>query len=469
MTVRIRYLSVAAVLAICSSALAQKTVERQEYWIDGDVAGSTTIAAGAQIDLTGQNVGPHTLTIRICDNEGLWSAPVTRYFVKASVPSPSATSIAQCEYWIDGKADERQTISDGAFIPMDDLLVGPHTITVRTKDDLDVWSAPVTRYFVKASVPNPSATTIAQCEYWIDGKADERQTISDGVFIPMDGLLVGPHTITVRTKDDLDVWSAPVTRYFVKGSTPSAPATSIAQCEYWLDGKADERQTISDGAFIPMDGLLVGPHTITVRTKDDLDVWSSPVTRYFVKGSTPSAPATSIAQCEYWFDGNTAERKKVEDCGELVLENLDPGIHTITVRSKDNLNVWSSPVTRYFVITAQKAPAEITQCLYWFDSDAEHTYTAPLSGSEGMAEISVFGMLAVGEHTITWAVVDSEGRMSNTMTETFYIIVDGIETIGNGQLRIDDESWYTLSGVKLNAKPTETGIYIWKGKKVILK
>ncbi|MBQ5936539.1 MAG: hypothetical protein IJL50_01710 [Bacteroidaceae bacterium] len=402
MIVRIRYLSVAATLAICSSAIAQKTVERQEYWIDGDVAGSTTIAPGAQIDLTGLNVGPHTLTIRICDNEGLWSAPVTRYFVKGSTPSAPATAIAQCEYWLDGKADERQTISDGAFIPMDGLLVGPHTITVRTKDDLDVWSSPVTRYFVKASISGPSAT-------------------------------------------------------------------SIAQCEYWFDGKADERQTISDGAFIPMDGLLVGPHTITVRTKDDLDVWSAPVTRYFVKGSTPSAPATSIAQCEYWFDGNTAERKKVEDCGELVLENLDPGIHTITVRSKDNLDVWSSPVTRYFVITAQKAPAEITQCLYWFDNDAEHTYTAPLSGSEGMAEISVFAMLAVGEHTITWAVVDSEGRMSNTMTETFYIIVDGIETIGNGQLRIDDESWYTLSGVKLNAKPTETGIYIWKGKKVILK
>ena len=133
MIVRIRYLSVAATLAICSSAIAQKTVERQEYWIDGDVAGSTTIAPGAQIDLTGQNVGPHTLTIRICDNEGLWSAPVTRYFVKGSTPSAPATAIAQCEYWIDGKADERQTISDGAFIPMDDLLVGPHTITVRAK------------------------------------------------------------------------------------------------------------------------------------------------------------------------------------------------------------------------------------------------------------------------------------------------------------------------------------------------
>ena len=394
---------------------------------------------------------------------------MTRYFVKASVPGTSATAITQCEYWIDGKADERQSISDGAIIPMDDLPVGPHTITVRTKDDLGVWSSPVTRYFVKASVPGPSATTIAQCEYWIDGKVDERQAISDGAIIPMDDLPVGPHTITVRTKDDLNVWSAPVTRYFIKTSVPGPSATTIAQCEYWIDGKVDERQAISDGAIIPMDDLIVGPHTITVRTKDDLNVWSSPVTRYFVKGSTPSAPATTIALCEYWFDGNTAERKKVEDCGELVLENLDPGVHTITVRSKDNLNVWSSPVTRYFVITGQKAPAEITQCVYWFDNDAEHTYTAPLSGSEGMAEISVFGMLAVGEHTITWAVVDSEGRMSNTMTEKFYIIVDGMKTIDNGQLRIDDESWYTLSGVKLNAKPTGTGIYIWKGKKVILK
>ena len=125
MTVRIRYLSVAAVLAICSSALAQKTVDRQEYWIDGNVAGSATIAAGAQIDLTEQNVGPHTLTVRICDSEGVWSAPVTRYFVKAPVAGPSATAIAQCEYWIDGKVDERQTVSDGAIIPMENLLQHP--------------------------------------------------------------------------------------------------------------------------------------------------------------------------------------------------------------------------------------------------------------------------------------------------------------------------------------------------------
>ena len=401
MIVRIRYLSVAAMLAICSSALAQKTVDRQEYWIDGNVASSTTIAAGAQIDLTEQNVGPHTLTIRICDSEGVWSAPITRYFVKASVAGASATSIALCEYWLDGKIDERQTVSDGAIIPMDDLLVGPHTITVRTKDDLDVWSAPITRFFVKASVAGASAT-------------------------------------------------------------------SIALCEYWLDGKVDERQAISDGAIIPMDDLLVGPHTITVRTKDDLNVWSAPVTHYFVKGSTPSASATTIVQCEYWFDGNTAERKNVGDCGELVLENLDPGIHTITIRSKDDLDVWSSPVTRYFVISAQKAPAEITRCVYWFDDDAEHAYSVPLSGSTGMAEISVFNLMDKGKHTITWAVVDSEGRMSNTMTDTFYIIVDGIKTIDDGKLAIDDDSWYTLSGVKLNAKPTETGIYIWKGKKMIV-
>ena len=402
MTVKIRYLSVAAVLAICSSALAQKTVDRQEYWIDGNVAGSATIAAGAQIDLTEQNVGPHTLTVRICDSEGVWSAPVTRYFVKAPVAGPSATAIAQCEYWIDGKVDERQTVSDGAIIPMDDLIAGPHTITVRTKDDLNVWSAPITRYFVKASVPGPSAT-------------------------------------------------------------------AIAQCEYWIDGKVDERQAVSDGAIIPMDNLLAGPHTITVRIKDDLNVWSNPVTRYFVKAPVASPSATAIVQCEYWFDGNTAERRSEEDFGELVLENLEAGVHTITLRAKDDLNVWSSPVTRYFVITAQKVPAELTRCVYWFDNDAEHIYSAPLSGSIGIVEISIIDLMDRGEHTMTWAVVDSEGRMSNTMTETFYIIVDGMKTIDNGKLTIDDEPWYTLSGVKLNARPTETGIYIWKGRKMIVK
>ena len=32
-----------------------------------------------------------------------------------------------------------------------------------------------------------------------------------------------------------------------------------------------------------------------------------------------------------------------------------------------------------------------------------------------------------------------------------------------------DDAWYTINGVKLTGKPTEKGIYIYKGKKIAIK
>ncbi len=45
----------------------------------------------------------------------------------------------------------------------------------------------------------------------------------------------------------------------------------------------------------------------------------------------------------------------------------------------------------------------------------------------------------------------------------------GVETIDNEQSTIDNDGWYTINGVKLNGKPTEKGIYIFNGKKVVVK
>ncbi len=42
-----------------------------------------------------------------------------------------------------------------------------------------------------------------------------------------------------------------------------------------------------------------------------------------------------------------------------------------------------------------------------------------------------------------------------------------IETVDSGQLT--DDSWYTLSGVKLNGKPATKGVYLFNGKKIVIK
>ena len=43
-----------------------------------------------------------------------------------------------------------------------------------------------------------------------------------------------------------------------------------------------------------------------------------------------------------------------------------------------------------------------------------------------------------------------------------------IETI-NGETKVMAEGWYTINGMKLNAQPTEKGIYIHNGKKIVVK
>ena len=45
----------------------------------------------------------------------------------------------------------------------------------------------------------------------------------------------------------------------------------------------------------------------------------------------------------------------------------------------------------------------------------------------------------------------------------------GIISIENGKLKIEDDSWYDLSGRKLNEKPVKKGVYVQNGKKVVIK
>ena len=46
--------------------------------------------------------------------------------------------------------------------------------------------------------------------------------------------------------------------------------------------------------------------------------------------------------------------------------------------------------------------------------------------------------------------------------------VNGVKEV-NATLGVNDDSWYTLNGVKLSGKPTKAGLYIHNGKKVIIK
>ena len=83
----------------------------------------------------------------------------------------------------------------------------------------------------------------------------------------------------------------------------------------------------------------------------------------------------------------------------------------------------------------------------------------------------------------TWTIVPFEGYIDQTgvaNAEAAIFVMeeaDGTTTAING-VEVDDinslqnanaEGWYTLQGVKLDSAPTEKGIYIFNGKKVMVK
>jgi len=45
----------------------------------------------------------------------------------------------------------------------------------------------------------------------------------------------------------------------------------------------------------------------------------------------------------------------------------------------------------------------------------------------------------------------------------------GVDLIDNGKLIIDNDGWYDLNGRKLNGKPSQKGVYIKNGKKIVIK
>ncbi len=67
-----------------------------------------------------------------------------------------------------------------------------------------------------------------------------------------------------------------------------------------------------------------------------------------------------------------------------------------------------------------------------------------------------------------------QSRWASSLFETPYdpyAIATGIQTIDNGQLTMDNytDEWYTIEGQKLSGKPTKKGVYIYNGKRVVIR
>ena len=193
---------------------------------------------------------------------------------------------------------------------------------------------------------------------------------------------------------------------------------SITDITYWIDGDVDNVETMKSS--IDISSLAEGVHSITVRAKDTENMWSPPLTKYFIIPHTTAA--TTIAEREYWMDGNFAVRTALNASPVGInLMELAAGMHSLTIRVKDDNGVWSSPLTKYFIIPHTTAATTIAEREYWMDGNIA-VRTALNASPVGINLME----LAAGMHSLTIRVKDDNGMWSPPLTK-YFIVPDATE------------------------------------------
>lgn len=210
---------------------------------------------------------------------------------------------------------------------------------------------------------------------------------------------------------------------------------SISEKEYWIDQQIDERQSLGlSPTEVDISQLSTGVHAVTVRVKDNNNLWSAPVTKHFVI-TPPSSKATTISEREYWFDGHIGERKSLDNSVATIdIPDLSMGVHSITLRVKDNHDLWSSVVTQYFLVPQKTTERNIVRYMYWIDDDIDNMVIAEVVGSNRIINVEVSG-LSEGKHTIYWRVGDSNGTWSQQVNNRLFNYV--LPPTGVGALSSD--------------------------------
>ena len=351
---------IAAAALMCTAATAQKTINERQYWIDGNITEAKTLAESpTSIGIGDLKPGLHSLTVRVQDSDGLWSSQVAKYFIVPFVStSVTSNSIEKHQYWIDGDLQAAVTsTTQPSAIVIGDLKPGLHSLTVRVQDKAGLWSSQVAKYFIVPFVSNDvTGKTIKEHQYWIDGKIEARVTQEQQ-----------PSTIDIKT-------------------------------------------------------LKPGLHSFTVRVKDNTGMWSSQVAKYFiVPTAETSVGDKSIVLHQYWIDGKLDAIVSSEtQPSQIPISTLKPGLHSLTVRVKDNTGLWSSQVAKYFIVKDDDVMEEttITRFMYWFDEETADFKTGPLTSASGTMDIDISDVEA-GIHTLWWRCGDSKGAWSEARSVTF--------------------------------------------------
>lgn len=137
--------------------------------------------------------------------------------------------------------------------------------------------------------------------------------------------------------------------------------------------------------------------------------------------TTITAQQKVLNELVYWFDHDISASKPLGESGATIdVSTLSKGLHTFTIRVKDNTGLWSSTVTKYFLIPRpEETGVRIVRYMYWLDDDIDNGVVVETNGTNDIVNVEVGG-LSEGKHTLYWRVGDSTGKWSQRVNHSMF-------------------------------------------------
>lgn len=312
----------------------QSVIQSYEYWfnsndnnktVDAIATPAASFELAVQADASHLPDGLNSFTLRFRDSFGIWSSPLTRFFVKMPEQqfSIEPKNIVAYEYRLNNEPFVKQGVSPASSFVLEEQISaanlpdGLNTFTVRFKDDLGNWSSPLTRFFVK--IPEQQFSTepknIVAYEYRLNSASSVKQEVAPATTYVLDQQIEatqlpdGLNVFMVRFRDNLGNWSSPLTRFFVKMPEIDTAVSEnlIKAYEYRVEdasGNAVAGSGSTTFTFVgldaPIDPALIefevalnhvpmGDYTVHFRALDIRNHWSSVLSRTVEKEAIPMA------------------------------------------------------------------------------------------------------------------------------------------------------------------------------------
>ena len=414
------------------------------------------IDISTSISISGLDIGSHALHIRSKDDAGIWSLVNVSMIVKLN--ASEIVDITKMEYYWD--TDPGLGMGTNINITQSDdinnkvvsfntnnLTVGIHKLSIRSKNENGEWSHSNSRHIYKA--PNNTIKDIVQVEYYFDndpGKGlatsisitAENDVIDISKSISSTGLSEGIHYLYVRSKDSSDQWSH--VNYKTIYFKSDISIKNITYLEYyWNDDPGlGNGLPISVPNFAPTDnvsnllhtfdisGLANGVQILNLRSKDEKGQWSHTYQENLYVYQNPKG---DIVSAEYFFDqdpgygqGTTFEVDTLLDIGNQALSidisSLDLGIHHLHVRYLTENGKWTqNEITQFWYRDGQLYTIEEGE--YFIDVDPGlgmgTPFNFPSSNDASDLNVLIFASnIDPGQHNLYVRTRNAVGQWSLT-------------------------------------------------------